>query len=34
MKSVNFSALATSDIKISLFFGEADKPSKLVGLLK
>ena len=35
MKSVNFSALATSDIKISLFFGdrEVDKPTKLVRLM-
>ena len=34
VKSVNFSALATSDIKISLFFGEVDKPTKLVRLMK
>ena len=34
MKSVNFSALATFDIKISLFFGEVDKPMKLVQLMK
>ena len=33
-ESVNFSALATSDIKISLFFGEVDKPTKLVRLMK
>ena len=34
MKSVNFSALATSDIKISVFFSEVDKPTKLVRLMK
>ena len=34
MKSVNFSALATSDIKILLFFGEVDKRTKLVRLMK
>ena len=34
VKSVNFSALATSDIKISLFFGEMDKRTKLVRLMK
>ena len=34
MKSVNFNALATSNIKISLFFGEVDKRKKLVELIK
>ena len=34
VKSVNFSALATSDIKISLFFGEVNKRTKLVRLMK
>ena len=34
MKSVNFSALGTSDIKISLFFGEVHKRTKLVRLMK
>ena len=34
LKSVNFNALATSDIKISLFFGEVDKPTKLVRSMK
>ena len=34
VKSVNVSALATSDIKISLLFGEVDKPTKLVRLMK
>ena len=34
VKSVNFCALATSDIKISLFFGEVDKRTKLVRLRK
>ena len=34
VKSVNFSDLATSDIKISLSFGEVDKPTKLVRLMK
>ena len=34
VKSVNFSALATSDIKISLFLGEMDKRTKLVRLKK
>ena len=31
-KSVNFSTLATSNIKISLFFGEYDQQTKLVRL--
>ena len=30
-KSVNFSAFTTSDIKLSLFFGEVDQQTKLVG---
>ena len=34
MKGVNFSALATSDIRISLFFGEMDKRTKLFRLMK
>ena len=34
VKSVSFSALATSDIKISLLFGEVDKRSKFVPLMK
>ena len=34
VKSAHFSALATSDIKISLFFGEVDKSTKLVRLMK
>ena len=34
VKSANFSALATSDIKISQFFCEVDKPTKLVRLMK
>ena len=34
VESVNFSALATADIKISLIFGEMDKRTKLVRLMK
>ena len=34
LKSVNFSALATSDIKVSLFFVEMGKRTKLVRLMK
>ena len=34
MKSVSFSALATSDIKIPLFFDEVDKRTKFVRLMK
>ena len=33
-KSVNFSTLATSDIKLSSFFGKVDQQTKLVGLVK
>ena len=33
-KSVNFSASATSDIKVSLFCGEVDQQSKFVRLVK